>query len=143
METPTKNIEKELLNIAVAVVSALEKQLGSEGLGSSDLSKKIDYTVKDMFLSISLPKYSVYVDEGTKPHTPPVSAIQKWADEKGLNAWGVVKNIEKYGTQPQPFLFKISETMINNEGALADAGLIDLLSVTDKIFENSGGELKK
>lgn len=50
--------------------------------------------------------YGIYVEEGTKPHMPPVDSLRDWArrvlgDEEA--AWAVAKSIEASGTQPQKF----------------------------------------
>lgn len=49
-------------------------------------------------------KYALYVEKGTKPHMPPVDAIQAWAEQKGLNPWAVAKSIAKKGTKANPFV---------------------------------------
>ena len=40
----------------------------------------------------------------TKPHFPPISAIEGWAQRKGLNPWAVAIGIAKKGTPIVPFL---------------------------------------
>lgn len=143
MKIKTPHIDKELQQIGDAAVKALQSQLGKEELGSSDLSKNIKYTLKNEVLSINVPGYGIYVDEGTEPHMPPVSSIEKWARSKGLNAWAVAKGIEKWGTEAQPFLFEVNKTFKASEDYLADAGLDDVVNVTDKMFEKTGGTMKK
>jgi hypothetical protein len=52
-------------------------------------------------------KYALYVELGTDPHYPPVSALRGWARRKLGDenlAYAVVKAIGKKGTKPQPFL---------------------------------------
>lgn len=46
-------------------------------------------------------KYAAYVEYGTKPHTPPVSALQGWADRHGIPVWAVVRKIQREGTEPR------------------------------------------
>jgi hypothetical protein len=46
-------------------------------------------------------KYALFVEEGTKPHTPPVSALQGWADRHGIPVWAVVRKIQREGTEPR------------------------------------------
>lgn len=48
-------------------------------------------------------KYADYVEFGTRPHMPPVSAITPWARQKGLNPWAVARGIAKHGTRPHPY----------------------------------------
>ena len=53
-------------------------------------------------LNFSYLKYGKYVDEGRKPgKMPPVDDIKEWCRWKGIpeeRAWGIAKNIAKYGT---------------------------------------------
>ena len=56
--------------------------------------------------------YAVYVHEGTRAHTPPFSAILKWARRKlkgnkvraRAMAGAVWQHIRQHGTKPHPFL---------------------------------------
>jgi hypothetical protein len=45
--------------------------------------------------------YAIFVERGTKPHRPPVSALQGWADRHGIPVWAVVRKIERDGTEPR------------------------------------------
>ena len=139
----TPNLNKALPLIGNETLNALQKQLSSNELGASQLYKNIKYKVKNLFLSIVVPGYGVFVDEGTKPHMPPVSSIQKWADDKGLNAWAVAKKIEKFGTKAQPFLFEIDKVFIQAGDKIADAGLLDVVNTTDELFRKTGGKVIK
>jgi len=49
--------------------------------------------------------YAIYVEFGTSPHFPPVSALRGWAKRHGVNEWAVAKGISKRGTPAQPFLY--------------------------------------
>jgi len=46
-------------------------------------------------------QYATYVEHGTRPHTPPVSALQGWADRHGIPVWAVVRKIQREGTEPR------------------------------------------
>lgn len=46
-------------------------------------------------------KYAAYVEYGTKPHTPPASALQGWADRHGIPVWAVIRKIQREGTEPR------------------------------------------
>lgn len=48
--------------------------------------------------------YAVFVEEGTKPHMPPIEAIEPWAKKKGISPWAVAISISKKGTKANPFL---------------------------------------
>jgi hypothetical protein len=65
----------------------------------------IDRTLKGMKSTIKpsekADKYALDVEEGTKPHYPPVKALQGWADRHGIPVWLVVRKIGLYGTEPR------------------------------------------
>lgn len=47
--------------------------------------------------------YSSYVHDGTKPHFPPISAIEGWANRHGIEPFLVARAISKKGTKAVPF----------------------------------------
>lgn len=49
-------------------------------------------------------KYAPFVEYGTRPHTPPLAAIQRWASRKGLPAGAIWMAIRQKGTKPHPFM---------------------------------------
>ena len=49
--------------------------------------------------------YGPYVEFGTKPHFPPMDALEDWARRHGLDsAWPICKAISERGTPAQPYL---------------------------------------
>ena len=49
--------------------------------------------------------YGHYVEYGTKPHFPPMDALEDWARRHGMDsAWPICKAISERGTPAQPFL---------------------------------------
>ncbi len=49
--------------------------------------------------------YGLYVEVGTRPHFPPLDALEDWAKRHGFDsAWPIAKKISKEGTDAQPFL---------------------------------------
>lgn len=68
-------------------------------------------------VSIKLLDYWVYLENGTKPHFPPLQAIKDWVEVKGITPYEVngytpsieqlpymiQKSIGKYGTEAHPF----------------------------------------
>lgn len=61
--------------------------------------------------------HAVFVDQGTRPHMPPIAPLAAWAARKfGATgedaqriAWGVALKIKKYGTVPTHFMQKAFE----------------------------------
>lgn len=49
-------------------------------------------------------KYAAAMELGTRPHFPPVSALEVWAQRHGVNAFAVARAISKRGLQPRRYL---------------------------------------
>lgn len=49
-------------------------------------------------------KYAVYVHEGTKPHFPPISALEGWSRRHGVSPFAVARGIARRGTKANPFM---------------------------------------
>lgn len=65
-------------------------------------------------------KYAASVEFGSKPHTPPLAALETWAKKHGVNPYALQKAIAKRGTKAQPFFGESvdkSEPGINKEFA--------------------------
>jgi len=69
--------------------------------------------------------YAPYIEFGTRPHFPPISAIRLWVHHKGMAAaedegrvaFLIARKIARTGTKAQPFLmpaFAKNETAIRN-----------------------------
>lgn len=48
-------------------------------------------------------KYAPFVEFGTRPHTPPLKAIKRWAKRKNLPAGAIWMAIRRRGTKPHPY----------------------------------------
>jgi len=48
--------------------------------------------------------YAPYMELGTRPHFPPVSALRIWARRHGVEALLVARAISRRGTRPRAFL---------------------------------------
>jgi hypothetical protein len=62
--------------------------------------------------------YAVYVNDGTKPHFPPISALKDWSRRHGIPAFLVARKIARMGTKPNPFInraTKNAQAGINKE----------------------------
>jgi len=60
--------------------------------------------------------YAPYMELGTRPHWPPIAALEVWARRHGMSAFLVARAISRKGTKPRKFLenaFKNSEASIN------------------------------
>lgn len=112
-------------NIAIEFCEELKAKLKANGsIASGNLSNSIKGLVKQngkyVVISISLEDYWKYVENGTKPHWPPVDAIKKWISVKPILprplksgklptkdqlAYLIGRKISKTGTKPKPFLY--------------------------------------
>lgn len=71
---------------------------------SGDLAQNWAMVVSDMKGSlISGVAYGAYVESGTRPHFPPISAITPWANQMGIPPWALAISISKKGTAANPF----------------------------------------
>ena len=94
-------INEVLDRLGEEIVTDMRKQVPSD-LG--DLERSIQYSIDKDNLVIHMNEYGIYVNDGTKPHMPPISAIEGWARRKGINPWAVAYSIKTYGTEAQPFM---------------------------------------
>jgi len=74
--------------------------------------------------------YAMFVHEGTKPHFPPIDAIEPWARKHGIPAFLVARAISQKGTKAHPFYKDAGkEEQARVEGFFADA----LKNITNKL----------
>jgi len=119
--------EELLREISKEIAEAMKSQISSNGsIHTGNLANNIVNDSDENSISITIPLYGKFVDEGTKPHMPPVDKIRNWADSKGLNAWGVAINISKFGTKAHPFIFKFNTITQNRRKDILETVGIDL-----------------
>lgn len=59
--------------------------------------------------------YSIFVELGTRPHFPPMIALESWARRHGFeSAWPVCKAIAERGLQARPHLFPAYEATVSD-----------------------------
>jgi hypothetical protein len=105
------------------VVELKNKLKANDSYASGDLVNSIRGVVKQngkyVVISIQLEDYWKYIENGTKPHWPPVDAIKKWISVKPILprplksgklptdnqlAYLIGRKISKVGTKAKPFL---------------------------------------
>lgn len=47
--------------------------------------------------------YAAVIEFGSKPHFPPIEALQGWADRHGIPVWAVARKIAREGIKPRPY----------------------------------------
>lgn len=55
----------------------------------------VQYIVKP---SPTADRYAIFVEENTRPHFPPIQALQGWADRHNIPVYAVAKKIAREGT---------------------------------------------
>ena len=78
-----KHLEAVLNEYGEYIAQQMKQNLASDGSNASgELSDSIEYLVQHegntYSLCISLLDYWKYLNDGTRPHFPPVSAIENW-----------------------------------------------------------------
>lgn len=106
---------------------------GGEGLQAS-IRYQIYPTAGEVTGVISSPlRYVEAVEIGTRPHMPPVSALEEWAASKGLSAWAVAKSIAKHGTKGQWMFKKGFEASQPALERIADSAVSRILQRLDEL----------
>lgn len=54
--------------------------------------------------------YAPYMEFGTRPHFPPIGAMEPWASRHGTVGFLVARAISKHGTKPRRFMQMAFET---------------------------------
>lgn len=105
------------------VVELKNKLKANDSYASGTLSNSLKGIVKQngkyIVISIQLEDYWEYIENGTKPHWPPVDAIKKWISVKPVLprplksgklptsnqlAFLIARKISRVGTKAKPFL---------------------------------------
>lgn len=67
-------------------------------------------------------KYAVFVHEGTRPHFPPIKALEGWARRHKISPFVVARSIARKGTKAVPFLEKpLNESFKDIVGFIEEA----------------------
>ncbi len=54
--------------------------------------------------------YAIYIHQGTRPHFPPIRAIQTWAVRHGISPYALALAISRRGTKANPFMKRAAES---------------------------------
>lgn len=69
--------------------------------------------------------YGAYVEFGTRPHWPPLAALQPWASRHGFpmgspGAFLVARAIARHGTKPHPYMRPAAENSVDDIKGFAE-----------------------
>ena len=120
-----KGPAKEFLEKASALVerSAKEKVPVDTGRLRQSIASEIQTTKARIGSNLT---YAPFVEFGTRPHFPPLAAMQPWAVRHGFptgrqGAFLVARAISIHGTKPRPYLFPaLEENKSEIEGLLKE-----------------------
>lgn len=101
----TQQLEAQVKPLTPADLGALKNSYGSE-------VKAIAGGVQGIMGSNS--NYGAFVEYGTKPHWPPISAIEPWAQRHNIPAFLVARAIAKRGTKAVKMMEKTYKAQYNN-----------------------------
>lgn len=100
-------VYKKLLEYGQKIQARTRAKLKRKPLSSSSsLVKSVTFKVfQNGKIEFYYNDYGDYVDSGRKKgNPPPVSALKKWAESKGLNPYAVSKSIGKKGIKAYPWV---------------------------------------
>ncbi len=79
--------------------------LNKGAVDTNELIQSMHYNLSDTPLeSVIQPsdkaqEYAVPLELGSRPHMPPIDALQGWADRHGIPVWALAKKIARDGTE--------------------------------------------
>jgi len=73
-------------------------------------------------------QYALYVNDWTRPHTPPFQVISDRANRHWMNPWAVRMSIKKKGTKANPYLDRAIDKTEDIIDDIFDKTLNDLVS---------------
>ena len=146
------NISREVRDIAKELLERYKKEIedsGHKASGNLQNSTKYQCTINGSILEVSfiLPEYWAYLENGTRPHFPPVSALEDWIRVKKIipsSASGLVpttrqlayvmaRSISIHGTKPT----KILQKTIDSSDDLVDRLIEELATqLQEQLNEN-------
>ena len=125
-----KNLRSVLLDYAIALQNKYKDNLllsdrGATGELVKSVKYKLDFKDKEFIIYLDLEDYYKYVENGTRPHFPPVNAILNWVKAKPVLptpingklpttkqlAYLIGRKISEVGTEGSHDLEKSSKTI--------------------------------
>ena len=100
-------MEEAIKKLAEYVLKDLREIVPSD---TGNLKNTMTYKIEGSEIQFIMEDYVNYINDGTKPHRPPISAIEGWAKRKGINPWALANHIATYGTKAQNFLNKFTDS---------------------------------
>lgn len=115
-------MDKEIIKKLKIFIRYLKEDLQEnirDNTFTGELSDSIKIEVKkerkNFVLKLSFAEHGIYLDEGTKPHFPPVNEIKYWAQAHNINEWALAHSIAEKGTKEHPWLYTFEDAMFDKD----------------------------
>lgn len=148
-----KQYAEEVIRLYQDKIRNKQDSRGYTTNSTGDLAQHITYEIRQtdekVDVVLNLEDYFEYVENGTRPHFPPPSAIEKWIVEKPILprpdkngklptipqlAFMICAKINREGTQPHPYLKESIDELTPKYEELLTQSLID--DAVDIIYED-------
>ena len=128
-----KGVKEKVKHCALRIEARTKDALRSlEAVDTGNLSRSYTTEMTDGGRTAevgSVLLYALFVEFGTRPHFPPMEALESWARRHGFeSAWPVCKAIAEKGLQARPHLFPAFEATVS-----------DFLAELRDMLEKGGG----
>lgn len=128
--------EKSVNELATGIIFSIKKAMPTD---TDKLRQSVNYKLKqknsDFIITIKYLKYGDAIETGTKPHFPPIEALKKWSNRKGLNPYAVQQSIGKKGTKAQPWKYVIDDYIKSNISKVIEAYRLDVAQYIKERFK--------
>lgn len=101
-------VQKDTSTLASKIITKTENALSGEVRADTD--------------------YAVFVHEGTKPHWPPIQAIEPWANRHSIPPFMVARSIAAKGTKANPFFDYAKEATQSDIFGFFDSAINNILT---------------
>lgn len=148
-----RHLQEALAQYAQAIADQYKQNLEDSGRRASgelvsSVNTKVVVDGNEYVIELELQDYWKYVEEGTKPHFPPVSKILEWVKVKQILptpmangklpteqqlAWMIAKKIDRVGTEGSNDLEHTMEEVDYN-AIIEEALDADIMESLDEIF---------
>lgn len=148
-----KHLQQALAQYGDAIADRYKTNLEASGRRAtgdpiSSVNTKVTVNEQSFEIYLELEEYWKYVEEGTRPHFPPVSKILEWVKVKRILptpmpngklpteqqlAWMIAKKIDRVGTEETPDL-ENTLNEVDYNAIIEEALDADILECLDEII---------
>lgn len=111
-----KKVVKTILKYALDIQTGAKQKLKEEKAIDTGILRNsiiVELTPDGLQAEIGTPlNYGPYIEFGTRPHFPPIDALEHWAKAHGIPAFLVARAISKRGLPARPYLYPAYDAII-------------------------------